>query len=240
MTRKTNARLAGTAFLLYIVVGISSMFLFSKATGGAEGTAAKLASIVQNATLLRVNLLLALLMSMCAVVLGVTLYALTREEDRDLALIAMCCRAIEGALAAASISGTMQLLALATATTAAASGADAAALNAQAALMLNRGAWTGSATVMCFVIGSTIFSYLFLRARTIPVWLAWLGLLASFLLLIAVPVGLVAAINIPFLLWIPMLVFEVVFALWLIIKGVAAPRKSEPGANSPPPLGEVG
>jgi hypothetical protein len=223
MTRKTNARLAGSTFLLYIVAGISTLVLFNKATGDAGGTAARLASIAQHAPLVRITVLLTLITFMCAVVLGVTLYALTREEDRDLALIALCCRATEGALGAASIRGALQLLALATASTAAsANAADAAAVNAQASLMLNQGTWTGSATVMCFVIGSTIFSYLFLRAGTIPVALAWLGLIASVVLLTAVPIGLVTAINIPFLLWIPMLVFEVVFALWLIIKGVAA------------------
>jgi hypothetical protein len=227
MTRKTNARLCGTAFLLYIVAGISSLMLFGKATAGAVGTGAKLASIAQNAALMRVTILLGLVMFMCAVVLGVTLYALTREEDRDLALIGLCCRAIEGALAAASLSGTLQLLAVATASTTAATAADAATANSFGALILNRGAWTASGTAMCFVFGSTVFSYLFLRARTIPLALAWLGLLASVLLLIAIPVGLVAEVNLPFLAWIPMLVFEVVFALWLIIKGVAPPRNHQ-------------
>lgn len=229
MTRKTNARLAGSAFLIYIAAGIGTLILFNKATGGAGGTVARLASIAQHAPLVRVTVLLTLITFMCALVLGVTLYALTREQDRDLGLIALCCRATEGALAAASIRGSLQVLALATASSAAtANAADAAAVNAQAALVLNQGAWTGSATVMCFVIGSTIFSYLFLRARTIPAALAWLGLIASVLLLVAVPIGLVAAINVPFLLWMPMLVFEIAFALWLIIKGVAAPQNRQP------------
>ena len=42
MTRTTNARLAGFMFLFYIVVGITSLVLFGRATGGAEGTAAAL------------------------------------------------------------------------------------------------------------------------------------------------------------------------------------------------------
>jgi hypothetical protein len=50
--------------------------------------------------------------------------------------------------------------------------------------------------------------------------LAWLGVLASVLLLVALPLGLVGFINVTFLMWMPMLVFEVAFALWLIIKGV--------------------
>ena len=36
------ARLAGFMFLFYIAIGIASMVMFSQATSGAEGTAAKL------------------------------------------------------------------------------------------------------------------------------------------------------------------------------------------------------
>ena len=96
--------------------------------------------------------------------------------------------------------------------------------------MLNQGGWTGNISAICFVMASTLFSYLFLRARTIPVVLAWLGVLASVLLLVALPLGLVGMIDVSFFMWMPMLVFEVVFALWLIIKGVAMPasRRSPP------------
>ena len=76
-------------------------------------------------------------------------------------------------------------------------------------------------------MGSTLFSYLFLRARSIPAPLAWLGVLASVLLLVALPLELVGFIKVTFLMWIPMLVFEVAFALWLLIKGVAMPAKGQ-------------
>ncbi len=89
--------------------------------------------------------------------------------------------------------------------------------------MLNQGGWSGSIAAICFVMGSTLYCYLFLRARSIPVLLAWLGVLASVLLLVALPLELVGFIRVPFLMWMPMLVFEVAFALWLLIKGVAMP-----------------
>jgi len=73
-------------------------------------------------------------------------------------------------------------------------------------------------------MASTLFSYLFLRARSIPVPLAWLGVLASLLLLVALLLALVGDINVSFFVWMPMLVFEVAFALWLIIKGVKPPN----------------
>ena len=221
MTRKTNARLAGFMFLFYIVTGIANLALSNQAASG-EGAAAKLASLAQHATTVRLTVLLTMCGFVSAVVLGVTLYALTRDEDRDLALLALCCRVTEGVLAAAGAGRTLQLLAVATASTAVAA-PDAAAAQAYGALMLNQGGWTGNISAICFVMASTLFSYLFLRARTIPVVLAWLGVLASALLLVALPLGLVGFIQVSFLMWMPMLVFEVAFALWLIIKGVAMP-----------------
>ena len=227
MTRKTNARLAGFFFLFYIVTGITNLALSNQATSGAEGTAAKLASIAQHAMTVRLTVLLTLCGFVSAVVLGVTLYALTRDEDRDLALLALCCRVSEGVLAAVSAVRTLQLLAVATASTAAAT-PDAAAAHAFGALMLNQGGWTGNIGAICFVMGSTLFSYLFLRARSIPVPLAWLGVLASVLLLVALPLELVGFIKVTLVMWMPMLVFEVAFALWLLIKGVKPPSRRAP------------
>ena len=102
MTRTTNARLAGFMFLFYIAIGITSMVLFHRATGGAEGTAATLASLAQHPTTVRLTAALTLLTFFVAVVLAVTLYALTRDQDCDLAMLALCCRVTEGVIAATS------------------------------------------------------------------------------------------------------------------------------------------
>ena len=60
MTRRTNARVAGFTFLFYIAVAMTGMILATRAAGG-EGTAAKLASIAQHATSVRVAVVLELL-----------------------------------------------------------------------------------------------------------------------------------------------------------------------------------
>ncbi len=222
MTRTTNARLAGFMFLFYIATGLASMVLFGRATG-AEGTAAKLASIAQHASLVRVTVLLTLLQFVDAVVLAVALYALTRDQDSDLAVLALSFRVSEGVIAAISAVRTLGLLSVATAATAAA-GPDAAAAIALGALLLKMGGWAGLIAATCFALGSTLYSYLFLRARSIPVPLAWLGVLASVLLVVALPLQLAGFLRGPvtWFMWMPMLVFEVALALWLLIKGVAA------------------
>jgi len=226
MTRTTNARVAGFMFLFYIATGFASMVLFGQATKGAEGTAATLASIAQHATTVRLTVLLTLLTFVDAVVLAVTLYAITREQDPEIAMLAMCCRLSEGVIGAISVVRTLGLLSVATASIAAAS-PDAAAANAVGALLLKQGGWTGSISATCFALGSTFYCYLFLRARSIPVPLAWLGVLASAMLVVALPLQLAGFLRGPVtsLIWIPMLVFEVPLGLWLLIKGVATATK---------------
>jgi hypothetical protein len=95
MSRTTNARIAGFTFLFYIAAGVASMVLSGQATG-PEGTAAKLAGIAQHAPQIRLTVVLGLLSMTSALMLGVTLYSLTRDQDPELALLALTCRVSEG------------------------------------------------------------------------------------------------------------------------------------------------
>src|SRR5216684_2869230 len=133
MTRTTNARIAGFTFLFYIAAGISSMVL----KGRAHATD-----------------VLTLFTSLSALVLGVTLYAITREEDPDIAMLALTCRVVEA--------------------------------------MPGEGAFF-------FAVGSTLFSWLLLGGPG-----SWTS-------------------SVTWLIWLPMLVFEVTLALLLLIKGLGTP-----------------
>jgi hypothetical protein len=140
-------------------------------------------------------------------------------------MIALCCRLTEGVIAAVSGIQTLGLLSVATASAAAAA-PDAEATRALGALLLNQDGLGVPITATCFAVGSTLYSYLFLRARTIPVPLAWLGVIASILLVAFLPVQIAGFVRGPVtnLVWIPIAVFEVTLALWLLIKGVRAPE----------------
>ncbi|HSS75194.1 MAG TPA: DUF4386 domain-containing protein [Thermoanaerobaculia bacterium] len=218
MTRTTNARIAGFTFLFYIAAGVATMVLFGRAAGGA-GIAAKLASLAEHATEVRVVVVLTLLTSFSALVLGVTLYAITRVQDPDLAMLALICRVIEGVNGATSIRRLLGLPGLA-----AAAGANAP--NAQAAQALGAFLLSGDGagiSAIFFAVGSTIFAFLLLRGRMIPVPMAWLGVVASVLVAVALPLQLFGFIAETWSIWMPLLVFEVAFALWLLIKGAAMP-----------------
>ncbi len=159
------ARVAGFTFLFYIAAGIASLALARQP---------------------HVTDVLSIFTSFSALVLGVTLYAITREQDPTLAMLAMVCRVIE--------------------------------------------AVPGDGAIF-FAVGSLLFSWLLLRGRMIPVILAGLGVLASALLVVILPLQLAGLFggattwssSVTWLVWFPMLVFEVALALWLIIKGVAQP-----------------
>jgi hypothetical protein len=77
-------------------------------------------------------------------------------------------------------------------------------------------------TATFFAVGSTLFSYLLLRGRMIPIPLAWLGVIASAVLVVGLPLQLAGFFGGRFatLMWLPMLAFEVPLALWLLIRGV--------------------
>src|SRR5512141_699570 len=99
MNRRTNARVAGFAFLVYIAAAFTGMVLERNASSG-EGIAAQLAGIAQHAPAMRIAVVLQLIGCFCALVLAVTLYAITRDVDADLALLAMTCRVAEGVIGA--------------------------------------------------------------------------------------------------------------------------------------------
>lgn len=223
MTRRTNSRIAGFTFLFYIAAGILGLVLFGRATGG-EGIAAKLAGIAQHETDVRLVIVLGLFQCFSALVLAVTLHALTREQDPDLALLGMTCRLGEGVIIGAGMQETIRLLWLATAT--GASAPERGAVHALGSFLLKSDPLT---TATFFAVGSALFSWLLLRGRMIPVPLAWLGVVASVLLVAGLPLQLAGVLRGPVtqLLWLPMLAFEVPLGLWLLVKGAAAPVRGQ-------------
>lgn len=219
MTRRANARIAGFTLLLYIAAGIPGMILMGRATGG-EGIAAQLASIARHVTDVRISVLLDVVQCASALVLGVAFYSLTREQDADLATLGLVCRVGEGVLGATGIPRTMGALWLAT--TSGAAAPDPAAAQALGAFLLR-----GNVALVgtFFAAGSALFALLLLRGRMIPIALAWLGVFASALLVVALPLATAGLLRGPWtaFLWLPMAAFEIPLALWLMIRGVAPP-----------------
>ncbi|HEY7194264.1 MAG TPA: DUF4386 domain-containing protein [Gemmatimonadales bacterium] len=212
MTRRTNARVAGVAYLLYIAAAFPSMILMGRATAG-DGMPARIANLAQHAFDVRLAMVLSLIGCFCALVLGVTLYAITRVQDRDLAMLAMICRVAEGITGAASLPPILAFLSVV-----AAGGAN----ESLGAFVLDDSVFVAATF---FAVGSTIFSWLLLKGRMVPIRLAWLGVIGSALIAMALSLESLQAVGsaVVQILWIPVAVFEIVLAVWLIAKGVTDP-----------------
>jgi hypothetical protein len=191
---------------------------------GVDDDAAKLARFGEYATYVRIDILLKVLEAFSAFVLAVTLYGITRDEDHELAMLALVCRVAEGVLGTLSIPSYLGLSWLAKAGV----GPDAPDISTTNALrtFLLMPVPSVPLGAIFFAVGSTIFSYLLLRGRMVPVSIAWMGVFASGLLAVALPLQLAGFPTGPltgYYQWLPALVFQVVLALWLLINGVATP-----------------
>ncbi len=220
MTRTTNARIAGVTYLLYIVIGVTNLMLGGATS--ATGIGPKLALIAQHASQVRIEALLSVLTGFIAITLGVALYGLTRDEDHELAVIGLACRVCEGFIGVFPLA-TLGLLWLATASAGAnVPGVEGA--HTLAAFLVKMRGWQVITAATLFAVGSSIFSCLFLRGRMIPRSLAWLGVAASVLLVVLLPLQLIGVLRGPIvqLMWLPMALFEIPLGFWLIIKGAAS------------------
>jgi hypothetical protein len=159
----------------------------------------------------------------------VTLYSLTRVQDREIAMMGLVCRVIEGIIASFTVPQTLALLWLAKASGNAAP--DPASAHLLAAYLM-RGDVAFTATF--FAVGSACFAYLLLRGRIIPTALAWIGVVASVLLVISLPLQLAGVLSGPITtyIWIPMILFEVPLGFWWLIKGDTWTTRSQATATA--------
>jgi hypothetical protein len=210
------------------VVGLASVTLHSRATSGAEGTDAILAGIARHASAVRMTVILELLECFSALVLAVTLYRITRDESSELAMLALVCRVCESVLAAIGIRRTLGLLWLAT-TGDRVGGHLTATADALGAYLLMP-AQSAMIGAPFFAVGTMIFSYLLLRSRSVPATLAGLGVFASVLLVVGLPLQLAEFFKGPMTLWMwgPMFAFQFLLGVWLLIKGVATQTRRQP------------
>ena len=204
------------------------MNLFGRATTG-ENIVAKQASVAQHVPELRILLVSSLATCFAALVLAVTLYRITRETDSDVARLAMTCRVAEAATGGIFLLAMRALLWLGTAPATSVRISEGEQI--VATVLFKILGWNSLLGAMFFAVGSTLFSLLFLRGHTVPDSLAWLGIIASILLVLVLPLQLVGIFpgSVGQLIWLPMVFFEAALALWLIIKGV---RSTEAEATS--------
>ena len=217
MSSRIAARLAGALFLFVIV----TVLVASALQGEAGGDAAETLRAVSDRTLpYRASIVALLVATVASLALGATLYAVTRRQDENLAMLALVCRVAEAGPYVVQIVGALALLSL--------SRSPGATELTLAALAADAVSWGVNIGATLFAVSSAVFAYLLLRARAIPMFLSVTGLVASLILAVAVPVetaaGATTAEGMSILLWLPMFVFEIGAGFWLVFKGARIAR----------------
>jgi Domain of unknown function (DUF4386) len=205
LTRTTNARTAGVTFIVYFAAVMAQV-------AGARDP--------------RLRIILTLIGQFSALVLAVTLYALTREYDGDLAMLGLVCRTAEGIIGATLLPVS---LAFGSTTAAGAPASPVAVTSDLTSLLASVRAWNTVVSALFFAVGSASFAWVMLRGRVIPTDLAWLGVVASALMVVALPLQLAGVVQgrVLEITSLPIVFFELPLGVWLIAKGVPARHDGE-------------
>ncbi len=214
------ARVAGFTYLATILLGIFSVNFVTSALIVTNNSAATANNILSHEILFRFGVAGEILMYTLVILLAFSLYVVLKTVNRNLALLALLWRTAE-AIVGGSVtvfSGLFPLLLLH-------SEASFSPAQTQALVGLFLDVrHSGLDVVLIFIgMGGTLFCYLFYKSQYVPRILAMWGMLTYMTMLILSFVSMLTpdlSESIRMAFYAPGGLFEIVFGLWLLIKGI--------------------
>lgn len=216
------ARVAGLAYVLVIILGTFGVGFLVESNIVSGNNAATVNNIMANELLFRIGIVGEIMMYVLVVLLSLALYVILKTVNENLALLALLWRVGEAIIGVSVtlISGLIPLLLLNSEAV-----FETEQLQALVGLFLDvRNA--GLDVVLIFIgMGGTVFCYLFFKSKYVPRILAAWGMLTYLSMLILAFVSIIIP-NLPetikMAFYAPGGLFEIIFGLWLLIKGVNA------------------
>jgi len=221
-TTEKKSRILGLAFLIQFVTSITNgLVVLPMATGVRgfgllENIGQTMANIAKNAGLIHLDILLELVTAAGVIFLGGMLYSAVRKQNEGLALTAFGLYVLEGVLIAVTKLGLFALLVLSQQFIAAGS---PVSLEPMARMVYEVMSYSSKMFNLAFCLGGTIFYALLLRARTVARPLSLWGLVSAQGVFAGVLLGLFG-VEAPIFLYVLYIPFELVIAIWILIKGV--------------------
>ena len=213
---KKVSRVLGIAFLVQFVTSFSVIWIKSSwhILGDIQAT---MFQIAENPGLLQANILMDMLTALGVIFLGAVLYITLRDQNEIIAFTALGFYILEGALLAASKMAAFSLLHLSQEFVSA--GGPEYFLNLGNLFLESMTYVDDILHMLAFCVGGILFYYLLHKSRIVPPWLSLWGLITIIPLLIET---LAAFFNleIPLILLLPYLPFELVIGLWILVKGI--------------------
>jgi hypothetical protein len=217
-TNRNNARIAGVLFIIGTVAGVLSVVF----TGPILGASNFLINVSANENQVRIGALLVLIMAFACAGIAIWLYPVLKKHNEALALGSVGFRIIEAVFDIVATIGLLSLLTLSQEYVKAGA-PNASYFQTLGALLLGAHDSITNISLIPFCLGALMYYYVFYQSKLIPRWLSVWGLLAIIMNLTSALLVMFALIG-PFstaqvVLSLPILLQEMVFAVWLIVKG---------------------
>ena len=228
MTHRTAARVAGILFIAATVAFSVSVVVLDPILGADD----YLSSVAANGRRVGAGTLLELINHIAVVGIAVVIFPILRRFSTRIAVGYVAARSIESVLFAV---GTMHLVALANLSRAFASAGTSPGsyFHTIGGMLLAGHNWDNAELLfIAFSIGALMLNWVLLRTRLVPRWLSGWGLVGAALILAARIIamsGLHLDSSTVFIMDAPIMLQEMVFAVWLIAKGFNADALPEGG-----------
>jgi uncharacterized membrane protein YqjE len=226
---KHAPRLLGAMFLVVIVTSAVGGALRSAAVGTGD-ISATLVHIANQPELARMSMLAHMLNSLGVVALAALLYIVLRTQHRIIALIALGWWLLEAGFGALGEIGTLALIRLSLEFVSA--GAPAQSSYQMLGAFLYEGFVEQSMALHMFFYcaGGILWYSLFYHSRYVPRLLALYGVIVATVGLAGIVLELLGN-EVPILVYLPILPFELIIGFWLLLRGIAEPES--PPTQSP-------
>ena len=205
----------GSLFIVATVAAVAAAALLPSLTGPDY-----LTGVADHANRMAASALIYLVAAGTSVGIAVALYPLLKKTNAALALGAVVFRTIEAAFYTAAVVSLLSITTLGRQLSTAPA-ADRAPIQAVADYVLSVRDHSTLAGVCAFSVGSFMYSVVFYRSRLVPRWLSAWGLAGALLMATACLLSLFSDDPVTgyYLLFLPVAVWEMVIAVWLLVKG---------------------
>jgi hypothetical protein len=239
-TYRKTAVIVGILFIIGTVSGVLAGVVTAPIRAGSTYPL----NIAASETQWIIGTLLVLLMGLSLAMVPVLLYPIFKKHNEVLAFGAVLFRGVLEQVCETLLVISMFLLLTVSEIFGKTGAADASNVQALGSMLIAAGNWIPQIGGIVFSVGTLMFFALFYQTRFIPRWLSGWGLIGAVLYCIAniasmfSPLHLAPEIGvgIGFLL-VPTAIQEMVFAVWLIVKGfnasAIAPSSAKTATNKP-------
>jgi hypothetical protein len=213
---KKTPRLLGAVFLLQAVASAVWGLILLEPLIVSGNITESMTNIANNSLQMRASIVVAMITAIGVTILGSLLFVTLKNQNRNIALVALGLYILEATILAASRIPAFALLRISQEFVIAGHPAYLQTLGNLFYESADFGDWLH---MLPFALGATLFYYLFFKSGFIPRILSLWGLIGALLALIGTPLVLLG-FDVPTFLFLSILPFELTIGLWLLVKGI--------------------